>query len=94
MGLPAALTDLDARSLLDGTTIFQEFKGALTEQYVLQQLMEREDFSTYYWTPDNSPDEIDFLIQYKGEVIPIEVKLKRTYKPKAYVNNHPILQSM
>lgn len=83
VGLLAALTDLDARSLLEGNAVFQEFKGALTEQYVLQQLMTREDFSTYYWSPDNSRAEIDFLIQYQGEVIPIEVKAEENLQAKS-----------
>ncbi|MBD1434048.1 ATP-binding protein [Sphingobacterium sp. DN00404] len=83
VGLLAALTDLDARSLLEGNAVFQEFKGALTEQYVLQQLMTREDFSTYYWSPDNSRAEIDFLIQYRGEVIPIEVKAEENLQAKS-----------
>lgn len=83
VGLLAALTDLDARSLLEGNAVFQEFKGALTEQYVLQQLMTREDFSTYYWSPDNSRAEIDFLIQYQGKVIPIEVKAEENLQAKS-----------
>ncbi len=83
VGLLAALTDLDVRSLLEGNAVFQEFKGALTEQYVLQQLMTREDFSTYYWSPANSRAEIDFLIQHQGEVIPIEVKAEENLQAKS-----------
>jgi predicted AAA+ superfamily ATPase len=83
VGLLAAMTDLDARTLLEGNVIFQEFKGALTEQYVLQQLMILEDFSTYYWSPDNSRAEIDFLIQHQGEVIPIEVKAEENLQAKS-----------
>ena len=62
------------RTLLEGNAIFQEFKGALTEQYVLQQFAARGDIHTYYWSPDNSRAEIDLLIQYQAKVIPVEVK--------------------
>ncbi|PRD46647.1 ATP-binding protein [Sphingobacterium haloxyli] len=83
VGLLAAMTDLDVRSLLEGNMVFREFKGALTEQYVLQQFVTREDLNTYYWSPDNSRAEIDFLIQYKGEVIPVEVKAEENLQAKS-----------
>src|SRR5690606_12680951 len=83
VGLLAAMTDLDTRSLLEGNTIFQEFKGALTEQYVVQQLIGREDIQTYYWSPDNARAEIDLLIQYAGDVIPIEVKAEENLQAKS-----------
>lgn len=83
VGLLAAMTDLDARTILEGNAIFQEFKGALTEQYVLQQLITREDLKTYYWSPDNSRAEVDFLLQHRGEVIPVEVKAEENLQAKS-----------
>ncbi|GGC43395.1 ATPase [Parapedobacter defluvii] len=83
VGLLGAMTDLDMRTLLEGNTVFQEFKGALTEQYVLQQLTARNDIQTYYWSPDNSRVEIDFLIQYQREVIPLEVKAEENLQAKS-----------
>ncbi|PUV22314.1 ATP-binding protein [Sphingobacterium athyrii] len=83
VGLLAAMTDLDAHTLLEGNVIFQEFKGALTEQYVLQQFITRDDLNIYYWSPDNSRAEIDFLLQYKGDVIPVEVKAEENLQAKS-----------
>jgi len=83
VGLLGAMTDLDVRTLLEGNVIFQEFKGALTEQYVLQQLAARGDLATYYWSPDNARSEIDFLVQHEGEVIPVEVKAEENLQAKS-----------
>ena len=93
VGLLGAMTDLDVRTLLEGNTIFQEFKGALTEQYVLQELTARSDVSTFYWSPGNSRSEIDFLLQYQGEIIPVEVKAEENLQAKSlrvfYDKYHP-----
>jgi predicted AAA+ superfamily ATPase len=59
---------------LEGNTIFEEFKGALTENYVMQQLILKEDNDIFYWTNGNSTAEVDFVIQNDEEIIPIEVK--------------------
>ena len=83
VGLLVAMTDLDIKSLLEGNAIFEEFKGALTEQYVLQQLVAQKEGSIYYWSPDNAKSEIDFLIQISGEVVPIEVKAAENLKAKS-----------
>ena len=83
VGLLGAMVDLDVRTLLEGNAIFQEFKGALTEQYVLQQFAARDDLATYYWSPDNARSELDFLIQYNGEVIPVEVKAEENLQAKS-----------
>ena len=58
VGLLAAMTDLDEKTLLQGNTVFEEFKGALTEQYVLQQLITRKGSGIYYWSPENARSEI------------------------------------
>lgn len=83
VGLLAALADLDIRTLLDGNHVFQEFKGALTEQYVLQQMVSQHDAGLYYWSLDNSRAEIDFLLQRSGEIIPLEVKAEENLKSKS-----------
>ncbi|GAC1420257.1 MAG: ATP-binding protein [Flavisolibacter sp.] len=82
IGLLTAMTDLDAKTLLEGNKIFEEFKGSLTEQYVFQQLYVHKDASIYYWSPD-SRAEIDFLVQYSGEVIPVEVKAEENLHAKS-----------
>lgn len=83
IGLLGAMTGLDVRTLLEGNAIFQEFKGALTEQYVLQQLKVREDIQIYYWSPDHSRAEVDLLVQYQNEVIPIEIKAEENLRAKS-----------
>ena len=83
VGLMGAMGDIDVRTLLEGNMIFEEFKGALTEQYVLQQLTSISDLVIYYWSAERSIAEIDFLIQYSGEVIPIEVKAEENLQAKS-----------
>ena len=83
VGLLAAKGDIDARTLLSGNTIFTEFKGALTEQYVLQQLLNSEIFTINYWSAERSTAEVDFVVQHQGEVIPIEVKAEENLQAKS-----------
>lgn len=72
VGLLRKKTDLDSKVIIEGNKLFQEFKGALTENYILQTLTAL-GLNPYYYTFDNRY-EIDFIIQYKNEIIPIEVK--------------------
>ncbi len=72
IGLLCAKSLLPAKALLEGNRIFEEFKGALTEQYVLQHLKLMEDTPIYYWAGRVS--EVDFVIQKEDYVIPVEVK--------------------
>jgi len=83
VGLLSAMSDLDAMTLLEGDKIFEEFKGALTEQYVLQQLKTVNDLSIYYWTNDAGSSELDFIIQMNREVIPIEAKSTTNLQAKS-----------
>lgn len=83
VGLLIAMTDLDARVIIDGNRIFTEFKGALTEQYVLQQLIASENIEPYYYSTENSRGEIDFLLQGKTSVIPVEVKAEENLRAKS-----------
>jgi len=83
VGLLAALVDLDIKTLLEGNEIFEEFKGALTEQYVAQQFIARGDLGVYYWSAENTRSEIDFVVQLSGQVIPIEVKAEENLQAKS-----------
>lgn len=82
-GLLAAMGDLDVRTLLEGNSIFSEFKGALTEQYVHQQLVGSEAFSIWYWSAERAQAEIDFLLQYKNIIAPVEVKAEENLHSKS-----------
>jgi hypothetical protein len=83
VGLLSAMTDLNIKSLLEGNDLFEEFKGALTEQYVLQQLIVSKAISIYYWSPENARAEIDFLLQKEGQLIPLEVKAAENLHAKS-----------
>lgn len=74
VGLLAAMAKLPLQTILNNDAIFEEFKGLLTENYVFQQLLLKEENDIYYWTNENSTAEVDFIIQNDHEVIPIEVK--------------------
>lgn len=83
VGLLAAMGDIDAKTLLEGNVIFEEFKGALTEQYILQQLIINPDMPVYYWSAETGTAELDFVVQYAGKVIPIEVKAAENLQAKS-----------
>lgn len=97
IGLMAAMSEVPAQSILDENTLFSDFKGALTEQYVLQQLKTDPSLSVYYWSSDNSRGEIDFLLQKESQIIPIEVKAKENLQAKslrAFVEKNPGLKGV
>lgn len=83
IGLLGAMGNLDVKTILVGNSIFEEFKGALTEQYVLQQLLQTRDMAINYWSAASATAEIDFLIQYAGQVVPIEVKAAENLQAKS-----------
>lgn len=83
IGLLIAMTDLDVKVILEENKIFTEFKGALTEQYVLQQLISENGVMPYYYSATNSQGEIDFVVQGKTSVIPIEVKAEENLRAKS-----------
>lgn len=96
-GLLCAMSNLPPKVLLDGNTLFTDYKGALTEQYVLQQLKCIKDLCIYYWSADNSRGEIDFLLQYEAEVIPVEVKAEENLQSKSlrtFIDKHPQLHGI
>ncbi len=84
VGLLAAISGLDERTIIDGDKIFSEFKGALTEQYVMQQLRLKSERFIGYWTNERSTSEVDFIIQEAGQVVPIEVKSGINLKAKSF----------
>ena len=83
VGLLGAMTDLQADTIIDGNRIFEEFKGAITEQYVLQQFKTIKDLPVFYWSNETSRAEIDFVIQIKSYVVPVEVKAERNLQAKS-----------
>lgn len=83
VGLLGALAGLNQKILLDGNDLFVEFKGALTEQYVLQQLVTNPDLGVYYYTNDRGSCEIDFLIDDGEKIIPLEVKAEINLRAKS-----------
>ena len=96
IGILGAMSELDARSILEGNDLFTEFKGALTEQYVYQQIVAETEYTPYYFSA-SSHNEIDFLIQKEGEVVPVEVKAQENVKAKslkAYCEKYKPVQAV
>ena len=77
-----AMSRLNKRILLEGDRLFEEFKGALTEQYVLQQLIVHEENDIFYWSAERGTGEIDFLVQMDDKIGPIEVKAEENLQEK------------
>lgn len=91
VGLLSAMSGLEAETLLKGSDIFVEFKGALTEQFVFQQLLQNK--ALYYWSKDNSRQEVDFVIQSDNQVVPIECKAEENLKAKSlasFIKEHGV----
>lgn len=83
IGLLGALSELDAESILERNAIFVEFKGALTEQYVLQQLVSDTNYTPYYYAGEKSTYEVDFIIQKGKNVVPVEVKAEENLRAQS-----------
>lgn len=83
VGLLAAMTELDAKTILNGNRIFTEFKGSLTEQYVCQQIAAVLHATPYYWSAEASSGEVDFVLQHEGAIIPLEVKAEENLNAKS-----------
>lgn len=83
VGLLSCMTGLRQSTLLDGNDMFAEFKGALTEQYVCQQLKTIEGLGVYYYTNERNSCEVDFMIDTGEQVIPVEVKAEINLKAKS-----------
>lgn len=84
VGLLIAISDIDIRTIVEKNQLFNQFNGAIVEQFVLQQLRLRANRYIGYWTNDRSTSEVDFVIQSEGKVIPIEVKSGENLKAKSF----------
>ncbi|PZV84537.1 hypothetical protein CLV31_104188 [Algoriphagus aquaeductus] len=100
VGILGAMVDLDARSILEGNRLFTEFKGSLTEQFVLQELI-TAGHTLYYWSAERGVAELDFILQDQGTVVPLEVKAEENLKAKSlkvvaenYPDTFPVRTSM
>lgn len=82
-GMLGALSGLEPSVLLQGAGIFEEFEGALTEQYVLQQIVAARNSVPMYWAPEGGRAEIDFAIERSGDLVPIEVKAAENLQSKS-----------
>jgi predicted AAA+ superfamily ATPase len=79
------MTNLNAKTLLKGNAIFTEFKGAMTEQFVFQQLIQNEEIAIHYFAFENSKYEIDFIIQNEEDkIIPVETKSGENLKSRSF----------
>lgn len=96
-GLLALMSDARPQDMLLGDNAFTEFKGAFTESYFLQELVGIGGIPAYYYSKDNSTLEIEFLVQYDGQVFPCEVKAEQNVKAKSLrtfvANEFPELRS-
>lgn len=95
-GLLACMTDASADQMLIGDNVFTEFKGAFTEQYVLQQLLAL-GLKPYYWSNTKTPSEIDFIIQDSQRVIPVEVKAEEKVRARSlaqFIKDNPGLKGL
>lgn len=83
VGLLSCMTGLRQKTLLEGGEVFKEFKGALTEQYVMQELAAKKGIRVYYYTNERSSAEVDFLVDDGEDVIPVEVKAETNLMAKS-----------
>lgn len=83
VGLLSTMSGLAPEVVLEGVRVFSEFKGALTEQYVYQQLKAETELVPYYYSQDDSQCEVDFLVQLGMDVCPIEVKAEENVRSQS-----------
>ncbi len=96
-GLMGAMADTAAKDVLIGDSVFTEYKGAFTEQYVLQQILSSGISDIYYYSADDSRMEMDFLMQREGALLPVEVKGGTRIKSTSlhnYLMEHPGIQAI
>ena len=96
-GLMGAMADTAAKDVLIGDSVFAEYKGAFTEQYVLQQILSSGISDIYYYSADDSRMEMDFLMQREGALLPVEVKGGTSIKSTSlhnYLMEHPGIQAI
>lgn len=83
IGLLGALGGTDIKTILNDNEFFVEFKGAITEQYVLQQLLAETPLKPFYYSSPNSSGEVDFLVQIQNQIVPVEVKSSENLQAKS-----------
>ena len=83
VGLLGALCEMEPSQMLISNKVMTESMGAFTENHVLCQLMCTEDVHVYYYSREDSRLEIDFLVQRKGQIIPVEVKAEENLRSKS-----------
>ena len=83
VGLLGAASHISPTTLIDGNALFTEFKGALTENYVCQELLAEGGIHANYWSSDKSDGEVDFVYEANGAVIPVEVKAEVNLRAKS-----------
>ena len=83
VGLLGCMAGLRQQTLLEGNALFVEFKGALTEQYVCQQLKTLKDLDIFYYTNDRGSCEVDFVVDIDGQIVPVEVKAEINLRSKS-----------
>ena len=100
IGLLRKLSGVPYQVVLDSSSIYTEFKGAMTENYVLGELVKKVYETPYYWNSGNTA-EVDFVIQSGLEIVPIEVKSEKNVKAKSlavyrkkYSPNYAVKTSM
>ena len=96
-GLMGAMADTAAKDVLIEDSVFTEYKGAFTEQYVLQQILSSGISDIYYYSADDSRMEMDFLMQREGALLPVEVKGGTSIKSTSlhnYLMEHPGIQAI
>lgn len=101
IGLLSCMNGLRPKTLVEKTALFSEYKGSLTEQYVMQQLISELKLVPHYWAAKNATAEIDFLVQHEGELYPIEVKAEENLRAKSlrvvsqkFEGTHPVRFSL
>jgi predicted AAA+ superfamily ATPase len=97
VGLLCAMANVDVDIILSGSQIFEEFKGALTEQFVFQQLKAKRNMQIFYWSAENSSGELDFVVQDEEKIYPIEVKAEENVQAKSlrfFVQKNPGLKGI
>ncbi len=83
VGLLGAASRLPSNTVIEGSLLFEEFKGALSEQYVCQQFVASDSIIPYYWSAENSSGEVDFIYDHDGKVVPVEVKAEKNVRSRS-----------
>lgn len=84
VGLLGAMSYLDSKAIIEGDKLFTEFKGAIAEQFAIQQLVLDKEIYTAYWANEKSTSEVDFIIQKENKIIALEIKSGQNLKSKSF----------